>query len=395
MTSLYSQKSDKEEVNIPKEKIISKNLPFQNFNKNSFNRNSSKIVEKSKTKESLTRSLSEWKHVDFIHGPITLSQHFSSKYNKMFYILGDIHERQKDCHVPRSAVVSNISKFLEETVKINEPRIIDIFLEVEFISKERPFRTKYLPRQGFLIDISSDWNDCLQIQKKLCKYKNLRMHYADIRRSGRHYTDVETFEYLRESFETLYYNLKRKQGQFRNLEDEEDFQADFGYTKDLIKKIDIKGLRKIVRELKIDKQLDAISNRDVREAIEETFLTNGFYNPEFFDILHTEIEPLVDEAYASPSSAFDNLHQIGLSFELLVIWEAFLMDAYLIARAFRSFQIPEEDSRYIIIYVGEFHANRYRTFLDNILGFERIATSADHQNQCIDLKSFSQPFFWS
>jgi hypothetical protein len=73
---------------------------------------------------------------DFVSGPTTLTEHYSSKYNKHIYVFGETHGMSNLCEelTQDTDQVLPIHKFIELLVKTQPSgNVIDIFLEAHKI----------------------------------------------------------------------------------------------------------------------------------------------------------------------------------------------------------------------------------------------------------------------
>jgi hypothetical protein len=340
----------------------------------------------------------EEKKVDYILGPVSLTQHYSKKYNKIVYIFGDHHEDISVC--PRAEKM-NIAKYFAQIFTGNLDKVIDVFLEIDLQGKLREIRQISVPGQGYLFDdVVSEWKNCLLVHKELCEAKNIRMHYADPRRyeksigrlinelifaipelislslnplSG--YEEKQHFLDIRKRLLQAAGRIRRKYGDF-----------------------DLKWPLEVTKGAK---QFANIEDADARRQIQDQFIDTNM-KKNLFSI--KEVEDVINELYdgylysenfAGDAKAVEqklrNVLQKSLDYTVPI------MDFYLMSRVFRSFERKQgkysEDPKYVIIYVGDQHARNYRETLDK-LGFAR-GPEAFSNTQCLDITKFHQPFFSS
>lgn len=294
-------------------------------------------------------------------GPISLSEHYSEKYDKHIFIFGEKHDKETKCDEKKGI---NIVNFIEQTLQSNKDKIIDIFLEQSFIYDEKNERNSYLK------DIILKYKDYVDRKKK---NKNFRIHWTDVR-------SILVSEF------NIYF-----------IFDSEFFSYEGGIfkiemVKHLANLLKFANFEKLFIATKIEKQFDNIKDKNLRYTLEKYFdLKKNFTTKE-------EINELIDILLNSKISLkYKEIIQVTIeavnklwSFKLK-IREYFLnlMDAYLIGRVFRNFK--NYYSKYIIIYTGDYHARKYRKIL-KILNFELI-NETRNENQCLDITKFKLPFF--
>ena len=361
--------------------------------------------------------------VKLIIGPITLTEHVSNKYNRHIYIFGDMHVNKSTCSPDKS----NWSKMKiddyigEKILNTNKDKVIDIFSEVNQ-SNSFVFNIFYLT------NINYKFQPCYQSDRKDCKYPNLRFHYVDIRGEK---DAFETLTYLRDLIKQLQYvnKVRNKLGNdFNNIAPKmktfhnrsmvnhlkinpliiTDIFSHDQYDKLLIvieeiartnssdSKIKSLKLSNLLNYKKILKQVDAISNKEIKEKLLEWLDKKFKEYVNFIDFngLLTTIT-LMKENHAFYPENF-----IAKISNRLTMLGALIMDVYLLARLFKKFKQRDkeyaEETKYIVIYAGDLHSDNYREFL-NILGFKVVQqTKSDKEGkdfQCLDISQFDQPFF--
>ncbi len=135
---------------------------------------------------------------------------------------------------------------------------------------------------------------------------------------------------------------------------------------------------KIMLESKIYKQLEHISDDNIRGKIKNFFIDKlNKYIISWEELFNYAIDILKNYPLT------DRIIPMAELIDKLSLYIMTVMDFYLIARSFRF-------SNNVIIYVGDAHANVYRELLD-FLGFEEI-NIVRNQSQCLDISEF-RPFF--
>jgi hypothetical protein len=333
----------------------------------------------------------------YLSVPVIVSEHFSAKYNKHIYIFGDYHDRNIRC--PIGSNKENTVYFLDLLKSFtilknsdNTPKVIDYFFELAFKNKMRPFIKPF--GEDYLRDVNELFDNCLQLKKDLCQYKNVRMHYSDVRKIK----EIKPFYELRYYFNNLikYYNTR-----------EEIYKENLEQTQ--IKKNDIinnlsdlsdKGIDYLIYISKSNKQLDNLEFPDLKPLI-KTYSENKmrvlFKN---FNIDKVKnIFSLGDEMIKGNFPNKKEIDMIETFYKQLLDLKAYLMDIYLFARMFRKFKKTETHSEpptNIVIYVGSWHAENYRKLLD-LLGFtsklSNLSKNKGKDFQCVNISKFVQPFF--
>jgi hypothetical protein len=351
-------------------------------------------------------------HVNYIQGPIGLAQDFSRKYNKMIYTFGDLHLHLPDCVFPAKAKVKQIDEYLRDVVISNPDKIIDIFVEATFISELKKDRSNLTEGKGYLAQVMQTWDNCLQVDKTLCPYKNVRMHYVDVRNAAAN--AIYSQEKLDSDIEVIYntwdFRNEHFPGKAMDLDDQDSFKLAIDQlAEDAVNYSSqhFKTLQMQAEALKIYTQLNHVKDPKLRQAIENYFLTNGYYKEK---VTGEEITQVVKQLRAidlkKPLDLGDR-KAIERLFRKAIYAESWLVDAYAMGRLFRSYENGEE-TRFAIFYLGDTHVLRYRQFF-RLLDFERIATwsfpytlnasgfeeptKLDEVRQCVDMSYFQQPFF--
>lgn len=362
------------------------------------------------------------KQYHYLQGPVSLSQHFSSKYGgKMVYIFGDLHMRAQPCSPLDTSSTIGIDHFLKVICEENPDKIIDIFLEFKFVHKKDPTRTEVDFNQGYLFgDVHQTWKNCLQVDKTLCNVSNVRMHYVDPRLHS-YINNAET--QVVDVLDLLWRTLKNKYdvGTPFDLDDQDEWNRYIGDLETAVK--ELPTIAQIWTVSKIDKQIQAISEPSVRQAI-EGFAQTHFVTcrPTIDSVGYRQLFTLLKQLdFTKPvsNSYATQLYEFIIPLQRHIAdWTVSIMDIYLLARMFRSFSnnlVEKSDPpKYIIIYAGNLHSANYRSFLKDILGFETLVDMFPSRKefnelisrgelntekykstiiQCVDISGIFQPFF--
>lgn len=327
-------------------------------------------------------------------GPISLSEHTSQEQGKQIYIFGDHHVNDVLCPDP-SRISIPIQLFMRETIRNNPDKIIDVFLEVDYINKD--IARGYDPAaQGFegaswINKVTASFSTCLEIDKTLCDIPNTRVHYADLRGTDTFifplYSGLMMYKELLRSKESGYtpssvllYVYKGRQllSDFTEAELVELLIEDLKVTK-YRSPFDIGYILGLP---KVRKQLNNIENVETAKFLVEYF--------------ETKIVPVTREDIDKMLTAVSKLEKLPYSVEKLLFFSINIMDLYLVSRLLRTYSDGTK-ANYAMIYAGDLHSENYRQIL-SLLGYnELINVRSDNYDtgtqQCLDIRNFEQPFF--
>ena len=225
-------------------------------------------------------------------------------------------------------------------------------------------------RNNYIDDIELMFEKCLQINKEICNYKNVRIHYTDVRMS-----EVKKYDFIKDFIIYIYHNINHNKINWDKMINIYDNNP-------------VKFWKDFFIDLKIDKQIENIPYPEVKNllfSMKEKVIIN--------------LTTLIDV------NVLKNLRDSKIyrrNINLLNFFNTFsnIMDIYLFARMFRTFRNIKnrysESPKYIIIYAGDYHCSVYRELLDE-LGFEKKYTERsvvkNNNFQCINIENFKQPFF--
>jgi hypothetical protein len=342
-----------------------------------------------------------------IIGPVSLSEHHSKKYNKHVYIFGEKHIVNHTCKDSTEKSI-NIIEFFDQILKENEDKKgpIDLYLETEYSTKEKVVQ-KRDPElfNDWLSLLETKYHDCL-IEKK-CIYKNVRMHYTDLRKlyfsNLTQYINIlfniivnvaDKKQLMKEENKSILENFHQLDPMQLLTSDEDTALSDFEILQQVYFSMDWKGLDKLrkmsvedfIKVTKIDKQYRDAPRR-VREIYEEYFipiiekyLLSLKRNLQF---LALTIKMSVGDLLMNEEYVAELMRDIG---NLNAIF-----DAYSFGRMFKKIE-PEQEK--ILLYVGEEHAKVFRILLKD-LGFssKKIESNSFGKDfQCIQTEKFGKFF---
>lgn len=321
--------------------------------------------------------------IEYLLGPVSMSYHIIPESEmtgklKKIYILGDQHDEPE-----RTKMYSVVQFVIDLTEKF--PGFIDIFLESEFL-KEGPY-----------VDYEECWlneawialRDCVVKKRYLgCSYTS-RIHAIDVRmrkppRWGMvHFRkeELELSDKLSEENRNMVINRLKKEyfdkDCIKRFETFEGFLILFKQILELEKITDMRCLGE--KTLKISKQL-----KNCSESFRELVIKWTMERVEKFRDI---IKPL-----KSDLNGDELMDSIEGEYDILCI----LQDIYCLGRMFRTFpkaRDPSDDfKRYhpretenIVVYVGDYHAQHMRRFLDLLSPSKRINFPTDEDYKVVTL----------
>ncbi len=313
--------------------------------------------------------------ITYIHGPIRIVKMESKKYDKKIYLFGDFHKKQSTCDKN-----PGLDVLLKCLLKENQDKIFDVFIEFPYSKNEKGTIT-----DSYMKNVWNSFDNCNKIKKDKCEYKNLRLHYSDIRHYP--YSDYfsiiiwinyklnQTTEQTLENTLTKNSNNITKQLHIRNQlnllsKDIEEFKKD---NPNLFK--ENINLDNILRGSRSIKELLSLENKDVKEQLKLFVKNNSKYEIEWKDI-------------TNPTELSDNINK--LRYLCMIV-----ADVYVIARIFKD----SLKTKNVFVYFGDLHISNYINILEK-LGFTSQSESngSNHNNiekwpirQCLNLSTF-QPF---
>lgn len=304
----------------------------------------------------------------YVLGPISLREWISPKYGIHAYIFGDIHKSNSTC--PENIMKSyHIADFIQQTINDNQDKVIDFFLETDYMDVDHINLQNQLGH--YLGDLQDEFTGCFQSEKSQCPDKRTRFHYADIRVSGillKAKMVINVFRYT----------------PYRNVEDKNKYRE---MIDDAANDTSLYDNETIMKETRINKQLDNIADVDFRGEIRDYFLSKIAEASREFKEWHFKAEYDSDSYYDMATHSF-------------LMWAAWWVDFYTIARIFRQYTrsrngYSNSPASNIIYYMGDAHAARISQFFEMLSDFKLVSQSESKSQsnyQCLRLNS-KYPFF--
>lgn len=329
--------------------------------------------------------ISEFIFAKYLLGPVSMYE-LQNENGVKIYLFGDIHKKLNDCSDKNFITISELIK---NTIVSNPDKIIDIFLEAEYLHKDKKnILDSYL--ECYLKDVIYDYKNCLQIDKKECEFPNARFHYVDVRCSLKKFC--------------LYVNYF-----FEFINDiKEDKETSINYL-NILKSVkispnvifDITFIMELISEAKIKKQLNKIEDNNIKNITCDYFISKLLqfkfttYESEFVELLYMHCKTVEDiKKYIS---LYENKVLLEDLYEKIMSYNATLVNFYTSSRILGLY------SKYNIIYLGGCHIKELVKFFTeqlkfNIVNFIDTIVCQDiylynSANQCLYIGNFNQPLF--
>jgi hypothetical protein len=393
----------------------------------------------------------------FIGGPMNISCHWSEKYKKLIYIIGELHSLGDDCAKLKKGRLDNreiidIVDYLKQYLSF-PTAFTDFYLEMPAFIMPEGYYYQFITNNRIDI-LRHTFHKCvdskLRREEKDCNLS--RMHYFDIRqgdvkdgklnlisvfiRDGtslieklKHnlYNKNILFEHLK-AFYQKYYNIIRLfmfSSHTDPTKDASQHYYNMWYSqinkfpllqKELERVVGYEGedMKSLIVDF-IKEELTVMLGRTIerkglgqkilkKESIEFNTVCYQFFQ----DFKKDKISKQIKVKYCISLSK--HLERIIYN---CIAYNSFIIDAYLLARLFKKFDIDTEDPlkkrstdepeepHNIIIYGGTSHCKIYRKFLTQ-LGFEDKGSSGEMDyeklfpgdvEKCINMSAIKQPLF--
>ncbi len=332
----------------------------------------------------------------WLKGPITITEHILPELNKHVYILGDDHVQFAECPpATNGRKIYDLDEFVEWTVdelSMRHPTAkLDLYLECAH-GKACDFINSYIG------DLSRKYQHCQTKQNgaSICK-RNVRLQNIDVR-----FTENRS-SWLSEWEETinLAWHLVDK-----DVSDEKSAIDRIRYYTQRFESLlllDSNALRRELVNNKIVKQLSHVQHSGLARLIEEIFLERM---QQVMEVTMEAVGKLKKSLSKSRPRIRDVLKDLKNVKDAAIDVGVYIMDAYALARMFRTWNIRDsQEPSFIMVYVGDFHANNYRNFFDFISANLETTTNVAAESkqdfhhgtiyQCLSLAEFRLPFFSS
>jgi len=396
---------------------------------------------------------------DYIGGPFNLTCHWSEYYQKLIYIFGEEHSEKTDCHEfdkrkkPAGTLIEN---FLKELIEISDC-FLDLLVEFEAYKGYKYKNELSENKDGNrLVQIAKTFSSCINASERdqeenKPKCSCSRIHYFDVRSIERNPEekgpdDVSHFiveyinitnGYITEEYyiddltENESYTLAdelikmtiRYQGVMKGFllkfGDKEFLKFWYGmlsknhYTK---KELDHLGEDKLDKEgISIKTRIERFIENEILLELETTIKREDTSEcTSCSSLINTLAQSIIDNIilpYRVYSKNIELIEDLLSLINLIIIVNASVIDAYLLARIFKKFDLNSEkpkkrrstdepdEARNIIIYAGNKHCTTYRKFLTQH-DFELFADIGEAEleygkkpSNCVNMRSKDKLLF--
>jgi hypothetical protein len=392
---------------------------------------------------------------DFVGGPFNITYHWNNNYKKAVYIWGEIHGKKLDYPDPKlfpDLKNTTIENFL--LYHFSKPiAFSDFYIEMGgHLAKKGYSYTGETNHPDYirLNVLRKTFANCVANPQTIEFCKKSRMHFFDIRQgevkgginlSSLFQFAIQNFVFgVNSTLKTykdnatnwdigssnyilivlnIYMFIAKWESFFNFLalfdDDSENTKLNlkkFWYdqlrTFNIVNKeislmhADVRPLLNIFIKKELDLELDLLLDFNYKEIAQysKDILTT------YRDLTTSTLDPKISqEEIIELITKIDAIFNFGL-----LKFNAIISDAYLLARIFKTFQTEDDtksrltdepaEPHNVIIYAGNLHSQRYRTFLKYI-GFRLVEQSGKldsilpnpERTNCVDMRDITQPLF--
>lgn len=378
--------------------------------------------------ETVTRTLP---NVGFMEGPLNISLHWSQRFQKLIYIIGELHVETKKCPLDKKESTLKIEDYLSSWFK-NPTAYTDFYLEIEGFEIPDGYRYGFFGEQN-IDELRKRFSRCID---KLTRDKDLncqtsRMHFFDIRQGdikGGVAPITMFFTKTATLLSDIRYNPSDRNKIFK-LQIFCDDNKEYINTLEKISKYSEKEYKEFwydqLYNFKIiKKEIDRMDENVrpyliwfIKDKLDEAIIKNMLVIQELIKDICIYIRYKWNIVAINLTKYYDTLTKFVSHTSSI---NTLFTDAYLLARIFKTFKINDPDKRRlvdepsephnIIIYSGNNHSKEYREFLDDFIGFKTLEKSGNgfdgvykglRFHKCIDIKqpnlagtnTITQPLF--
>lgn len=318
----------------------------------------------------------------FLEGASSITKYYSKEHDKTIYIFGNIHNMDGLC--VRDGPIIKVPDLIEKMITDNKNKLIDVFLERHHRLDHKDIFTLGNKKDSYLkhaVIKFGNYNKCT----------NCRFHSAD---SRNHLITYLHFFLISKKIVSERAKLKQMiiDNSYGDINKITDTLAILKNTISEISFVDTDE-KSIYEKSKIAKQYNNIKDPNVRKILDE-FKTVKLTSLQkikdsILEIIKT-LNTIIKVSDNPKLNKSESLQILRTTFEPLIDIASktticHIMDLYLLARLFRSYK-NAPDAKYVIIYVGENHAETYKIALSKLgftISFHR--KSPPKFNNCIDI----------
>jgi len=292
--------------------------------------------------------------------------------DKIIHLMGEQHDSSgcdecdhglKDC-ITSLDLIENI---------IGDSKMTDIYVENPYVYGDDLGELHADNRSG-LVDFNEKYHDCLRVDKSSCNIPNARFHYADIRLSYDFRKLTDLIDRM-----TSYYIRSLQNG--RMLRSHAIWQLRENFTS-LLNIIDIIVNKKDVMSA-IEKNRDVSPSMKsivvswkqrgslVTKSGESRILKQLIGVPPFLSHKILKNANSVITGMKSYLVTISGEDLIRYHTNIMLVITSVVMDTYLLARMFRRFHGPHQESDQVIVLAGYGHIQRYQEFFEEYMPYRK------------------------
>jgi hypothetical protein len=374
-------------------------------------------------------------NVGFMEGPLNISLHWSQRFQKLIYVLGELHVGTIKCPPKAKESTSKIEDYLTNWFK-NPTAYTDFYLEIGGFVMPEGYDGITFGGQENIDILRKQFSTCID---KLTRDKDLncntsRMHFFDIRQ-GNIKGGIPPITIFWRKIANLLTNIEYDPSDSNKISKLQIFCDDNKEYMDTLEKISeyseqeykefwydqLYNFQIIKKEIdRMDENVRPYLNYFIEQQLNEYINDNMFIIQQLLEDIYIFKNYKWNIEYINVCLNFyDNLNKFLSHCSPIIL---LFTDAYLLARIFKTFKINDPDLKKrrlvdepsephnIIIYAGLSHSDRYRKFLDDFIGFKTLEKSGKGFNKvynrlrfhkCIDIKepnldgtnTITQPLF--
>ena len=379
----------------------------------------------------------------FIGGPTTLTVHKSADEKIMIYIFGEEHNGIKDCSMFENKKdkenkkwnYNNPNKMTIDYFLYELMKTTSVYLDIYFEFPAFEESSLYHPSLKFgktcynLPNLFKKFKNCIGASRSKDDCRLARIHFFDARFKSLDSTicGLSVLTFFVRKFSILTKNYDKDQDLNKLIEESVSLVKDeqvnkmlnsLGTSNDeefsdfLIKSIyEIELISKETKSGKYQNRgnvQEMIRMESIKSFMEAEILKKAMsYRQEYIDLVKTILaESKKDITEIDEQEFLDSLDNLKLC---IIDTSSIFADIYLLARLFKDFDMTKIETHgnfitdqptkahNVIIYAGNNHSLLYRRFLNEIAGFEEIASTGKYEEKdvkhCINMETIPQPFF--
>ena len=354
----------------------------------------------------------------YIRGPVSLVQLENKYLGKTVYVFGDVHTPESSCDLPGKI---DIDEFIEQTIKQNPDKTLDVFLEFDYVGGEGEWKRSRVTRlkkdQGFMFNNTAEkFVNCIVKKMDECKkeFGSTRFQMIDARffpgiATGAPMLPIINKAAFSKPVQDANSVVKTPNSfiEVRSKWTDIRFEDQTKTAFDALNELNFDDIWNCCKGgLEFSKAAESYSNEETKRRVKEfeTYARN-YFEARFKKHKTAVVEFITEyETNQAAPEAVKKYPDRTIPAAIYVI-PALVMDIYTVGRMLKS------EFKHIIVYVGDAHARpvievltmRWKAvgepdFVEHAspIKFEEIKTAkSNEKDKCIDLDGFRLPFFSS